>query len=67
MEMYRNYNGSPILPDDDEQADMYCYAAEMLDRYGYKQYEISMKTSPGFESRQNITQGMSNFISSLYL
>ena len=40
-EMYRNYNGSPILPDDDEQADMYCYAAEMLNRYGYKQYEIS--------------------------
>ena len=28
--MYEEYHGSPILPDDDEQADMYCYAAEML-------------------------------------
>ena len=53
-EMYRNYNGSPILPDDDEQADMYCYAAEMLDRYGYKQYEISNFCAPGFESKHNL-------------
>ena len=53
-EMYRNYNGSPILPDDDEQADMYCYAAEMLNRYGYKQYEISNFCAPGFESQHNL-------------
>ena len=33
--MYRNYYGSAILPSDDEQADMYSYAAEMLERYGY--------------------------------
>ena len=36
--MYADYCGSPILPDEDEQADMYSYAAEMLERYGYRQY-----------------------------
>lgn len=52
--MYKDYKGSPILPDDDEQADMYSYAAEMLDRYGYKQYEISNFCAPGFESKHNL-------------
>ena len=37
--MYKEYKDSPILPDDDEQADMYSYAAEMLKRYGYHHYE----------------------------
>ena len=46
--MYEEYHGSPILPDDDEQADMYCYAAEMLERYGYRQYErCSSATATG--------------------
>ena len=53
-EMYDNYMGSPLLPDDDEQADMYSYAAEMLERYGYRQYEISNFAAPGFESRHNL-------------
>jgi len=52
--MYRDYKDSPILPDEDEQADMYSYAAEMLERYGYKQYEISNFCAPGFESRHNL-------------
>ena len=52
--MYEDYYGSPILPDDDEQADMYCYAAELLERYGYKQYEISNFCAPGYESRHNM-------------
>ena len=52
--MYADYHGSPILPSDDEQADMYSYAAEMLERYGYKQYEISNFSAPGFESRHNL-------------
>ena len=52
--MYEEYKGSPILPDEDEQADMYSYAAEMLDRYGYRQYEISNFCAPGFESRHNL-------------
>ena len=52
--MYEAYHNSPILPDDDEQADMYCYAAEMLERYGYRQYEVSNFCAPGFESRHNL-------------
>ena len=52
--MYSEYRGSPILPDDDEQADMYSYAAEMLERYGYRQYEISNFAAPGFESKHNL-------------
>ncbi len=53
-EMYVNYRKSPLLPDDDQQADMYSYAAEMLERYGYKHYEISNFSAPGFESRHNL-------------
>ena len=52
--MYEAYRGSPILPSDDEQADMYCYAAEMLQRYGYEHYEISNFCAPGFASRHNL-------------
>ncbi len=52
--MYEEYRGSPILPDDDAQADMYSYAAEMLERYGYMQYEISNFAAPGFECRHNL-------------
>ena len=62
--MYREYRDSPILPDDDEQADMYSYAAEMLERYGYKQYEISNFSAPGFESRHNLKYwNMDDYIS----
>lgn len=52
--MYKEYKGSAILPNDDEQADMYSYAAELLDRYNYKQYEISNFCAPGFESKHNL-------------
>ena len=52
--MYRDYRNSPTLPDDDEQADMYSYAAQMLERYGYHQYEISNFCAPGFLSRHNL-------------
>ena len=52
--MYENYKNSPVLPGDDEQADMYCYAAEMLERYGYYQYEISNFAARGFESKHNL-------------
>ena len=52
--MYRDYIHSPVLPDDDAQADMYSYAAQMLERYGYHQYEISNFCAPGFLSRHNL-------------
>ena len=52
--MYKDYIHSPVLPDDDAQADMYFYAAQMLERYGYHQYEISNFCAPGFLSRHNL-------------
>ena len=52
--MHRDYYNSPTLPTDDEQADMYSYAAQMLERYGYNQYEISNFCAPGFLSLHNL-------------
>ena len=51
--MYR-YMGSPLIPSDDEQADMYLYTVETLERYGYPQYEISNFAVPGYESKHNL-------------
>ncbi len=48
---YRDYPG---IPDSDTQADMYLYAVEALERSGYKQYEISNFSLPGYESRHNL-------------
>ncbi|MDR3310865.1 MAG: radical SAM family heme chaperone HemW [Oscillospiraceae bacterium] len=48
------YRDSPFLPDDDTQADMYLYAVDTLERYGYHQYEISNFARRGFESRHNL-------------
>lgn len=51
--MYQ-YKDSPILPSDDEQADMYLYTVETLTSFGYAQYEISNFAKRGFESRHNL-------------
>ncbi|NCB51195.1 MAG: radical SAM family heme chaperone HemW [Clostridia bacterium] len=51
--MYQ-YKDSPFLPDDDEQADMYLYAVELLSHYGYAQYEISNFSIRGYESKHNL-------------
>ena len=51
--MYK-YKGSPFLPSDDEQADMYLYAVDQLAHYGYAQYEISNFAIRGYESRHNL-------------
>ena len=48
------FKGSPFIPDDDTQADMYLYAVDMLSRYGYRQYEISNFARHGYESRHNL-------------
>lgn len=45
---------SPLIPSDDEQADMYLCMVEELRRYGYEQYEISNFSIPGYESRHNL-------------
>ncbi len=51
--MYK-YQGSPFLPSDDEQADMYLYAVDLLAHYGYAQYEVSNFAIKGYESRHNL-------------
>ena len=52
--MFEQYAGSPLVPSDDEQADMYMYTVDLLERHGYYQYEISNFAKPGFESRHNL-------------
>ena len=52
--MYETYRGSAVLPGDDEQADMYLYMVEYLERLGYHQYEISNFAMEGKESRHNL-------------
>ena len=48
------YADSPLLPGDDEQADMYLSMVGTLERYGYAQYEISNFCIRGYESRHNL-------------
>ena len=52
--MHRAYINSPALPSDDDQADMYSFAADYLADYGYHQYEISNFCAPGFASHHNL-------------
>ena len=52
--MYDEYEGTDILPSDDDQADMYLYAVDFLSRHGFRQYEISNFARPGYESRHNL-------------
>lgn len=42
------------LPDEDAQADMYLWTVERLSQLGFRQYEISNFSKPGFESRHNL-------------
>ncbi len=41
------------FPDDDEQAELYLYAVGLLEKLGYRQYEVSNFAKPSFESRHN--------------
>ena len=50
FEYQHNYN----LADDDTQADMYLSAVEILQQYGYRQYEISNFCKKGNVSRHNL-------------
>ncbi len=49
-----DYKDCANLPDDDAQADMYFYAVETLESFGYHQYEISNFCKPGMECRHNL-------------
>ena len=48
------YKDCANLPDDDAQADMYFYAVQTLEEFGYRQYEISNFAIPGMECRHNL-------------
>ncbi len=52
--MHERYQDSPVMPSDDEQADMYLYAVQTLAHYNYTQYEISNFAKRGYESRHNM-------------
>ena len=43
-----------VLPDDDQQADLYLWTVGRLERAGYPQYEISNFAKPGYEGRHNL-------------
>ena len=42
------------FPTEDDEADMYFIAADILSRHGYKHYEISNYSKPGYECRHNL-------------
>ncbi len=48
---HKLYSG---LPSDDEAADLYERGVERLSSYGFRAYEISNFSLPGFESRHNL-------------
>jgi oxygen-independent coproporphyrinogen-3 oxidase len=47
-----------VLPDEDAQADLYLTTVEILQKGGYRQYEISNFAKPGKESRHNLKYWM---------
>ena len=50
----RRVEAGEMLPDDDQQADLYLWTVGRLERAGYPQYEISNFAKPGYESRHNL-------------
>ena len=52
--MYDAYRDSPLIPTEDDQADMYLYAVQTLALYNYAQYEVSNFARRGFASRHNM-------------
>ena len=50
----RRVEGGEVLPDDDQQADLYLWTVGRLERAGLSQYEISNFAKPGYESRHNL-------------
>lgn len=42
------------IPEEDEISELYLYACEQLEEYGFKQYEISNFSKSGAESRHNL-------------
>ncbi|MBN2317804.1 MAG: radical SAM family heme chaperone HemW [Acidobacteria bacterium] len=51
-------DGSISIPGDDVVADLYLETIDILDSYGYRQYEISNFAKPGSECRHNLKYWM---------
>ncbi len=52
--MYEQYRDSPVIPSEDDQADMYLYTVATLNHYGYHQYEVSNFARRGKQCRHNM-------------
>jgi len=50
----RRVQAGERLPDDDQQADLYLWTVDFLEKSGFRQYEISNFAQNGFESRHNL-------------
>ena len=48
------FRESPLIPSEDDQADMYLFMVEALRDLGYRQYEVSNFALPGRESKHNL-------------
>ncbi|MCL2563817.1 MAG: radical SAM family heme chaperone HemW [Oscillospiraceae bacterium] len=48
------FRDSPLIPGEDDQADMYLFTVEALRDVGYRQYEVSNFSLPGRESKHNL-------------
>ncbi|MEJ2245298.1 MAG: radical SAM family heme chaperone HemW [Acidobacteriota bacterium] len=47
-------DGTLVVPDDDSIADLYLDAIDVLDSFGFQQYEISNFSKPGYVCRHNL-------------
>jgi len=48
------FRDSPLIPSEDDQADMYLFMVEALKDVGYRQYEVSNFALPDRESKHNL-------------
>jgi len=48
------FKDSPLIPGEDDQADMYLFTVEALRDVGYRQYEVSNFALPDRESKHNL-------------
>ena len=48
------FKDNPLIPSEDDQADMYLFMVEALRDVGYRQYEVSNFALPGRESKHNL-------------
>ena len=55
LEQRISKSSTPLLPDEDEATEIWIAGKNMLETHGYRQYEVSNFSLPGFESMHNRT------------